>query len=200
LYQINWNNKYKSDFTGSRLRYFFFGIPLKSYLCWGKEIFAPCDGRIIKTFDGIAENKSISIYSHSSVRKYMKLNLKKAKVNLDADYLLKDMKINGYQNISGNFIIMECNPNVYAFFCHMQKGSVKVSEGQNIIKGELLGKVGHTGNSRGPHLHFHLMDSDDLLTANGIPCAFREYEIYQNGKWNKVINGIPASSDRIRVL
>lgn len=46
-------------------------------------------------------------------------------------------------------------------------------------KGDLIGRIGHSGNSFFPHLHFQLMDSCDI---NGLPCAFEEYEIFQNGE------------------
>lgn len=42
------------------------------------------------------------------------------------------------------------------------------------------------------------MDSNDIASANGIPCAFEEYELFENGKWEKVKNGIPTDKDRIR--
>ena len=48
------------------------------------------------------------------------------------------------------------------------------------------------------HLHFHLMDSPDLLTAKGIPCAFKKYEVLTDCGWKVVENGIPKSNQRIR--
>jgi murein DD-endopeptidase MepM/ murein hydrolase activator NlpD len=39
---------------------------------------------------------------------------------------------------------------------HMQEGSVAVSVGQTVHAGDLVGRVGNTGDSTGPHLHFEL--------------------------------------------
>lgn len=58
--------------------------------------------------------------------------------------------------------------------------------------------MGHSGNSFAPHLHFQLMDSSDISIANGLPCAFEQYEVFQKGEWKKVANGIPTDKDRIR--
>lgn len=78
---------------------------------------------------------------------------------------------------AGNYIIIECEDNVYAALVHLQTGSIQVSVGQSIKKGEVIGRVGHSGNSFAPHLHFQLMDSSNIATANGLPCAFEEYEL-----------------------
>ncbi len=80
----------------------------------------------------------------------------------------------------------------------MKKGSIKVKKGDDINSGDLVGNIGHSGNSTAPHLHFHLMDSPDPITAKGIPCCFKEYELYLNGNWIKINNGIPKNKDRIR--
>ena len=42
------------------------------------------------------------------------------------------------------------------------------------------------------------MDSSDISTANGLPCVFEQYEVFQDGEWKKVVKGIPTNNDRIR--
>ena len=83
---------------------------------------------------------------------------------------------------------------------HLQTGSIQVSVGQTVKKGDFIGRVGHSGNSFAPHLHFQLMDSCDISVANGLPCAFEEYEIFQDGEWKAMTNSIPTNKDRIRFL
>ena len=46
--------------------------------------------------------------------------------------------------------------------------------------------------------HFQLMDHRDMHSAQGIPCAFKQYEVFRNGRWETVTNGIPTDMDRIR--
>ena len=81
---------------------------------------------------------------------------------------------------------------------NLQQGSIAVSAGSVIKKGQIIGKIGHSGNSMAPHLHFQLMDSPDMNTARGVPCAFERYEVLQDNKWQLVTNGIPSNKDRIR--
>jgi murein DD-endopeptidase MepM/ murein hydrolase activator NlpD len=75
---------------------------------------------------------------------------------------------------------------------------VEVSNGQTIRSGDLIGRVGHTGNSTSPHLHFQLMDGIDPMTARGVPLVFREYELRTDGQWRRVVQGIPRRGERIR--
>jgi murein DD-endopeptidase MepM/ murein hydrolase activator NlpD len=93
---------------------------------------------------------------------------------------------------------MDCGNGVYAAFCHMQKGSVDVQKGMKVAAGDLLGRIGHSGNSTAPHLHFQLMNGPDPMTAAGVPAVFDRYEVFENGGWKEVRNGMPKATERIR--
>jgi hypothetical protein len=44
-----------------------------------------------------------------------------------------------------------------------------MTEGQHVKRGEVLGKLGNSGNTSAPHLHFHLIEGPSALASNGIP-------------------------------
>lgn len=183
--QVDWNRTGYPAYRVSLPQYLFFGVPLKEYYCWGQEVFSPCDGIVIAAEDGYKERTRTNLLSDM------------ANAYNNAHYF--DPVKDDAQSIAGNYIIIEYGENIYAALCHLQTGSIQVSVGQNVTKGEFIGNVGHSGNSFAPHLHFQLMDSSNIATANGLPCAFEEYELFKNAVWEKVTNGIPTSKDRIRL-
>lgn len=184
--QVDWNRKGYPAYRTSFLEYLFRGIPLNQYYCWGQEVYAPCDGVVVEARDGYQEHLRTNLFG----------DLTNAYKN--AHYF--DPEKDDVQAVAGNFIIIKYDEDIYAALVHLQTGSIQVSVGQSVKKGDLIGRVGHSGNSFAPHLHFQLMDSCDIATANGLPCAFEKYEVYRDGIWEAVTAGIPTNKDRIRFL
>ena len=183
--QVDWERKGLPAYRVSFAQYIFLGVPLNEYYCWGQDVYAPCDGTIIQAEDGYEERTRTNLLS-----------------DMSGAYKIAhffDPRKDDTQSVAGNYIIMECGESVYAALVHLQTGSIQVSAGQSVKKGEVIGRVGHSGNSFAPHLHFQLMDSSDILAANGLPCVFEQYEVFQDGEWQKVVNGIPTDKDRIRL-
>ena len=169
--------------------------PVRSYLIggrtrdcygWGQPVYAAFDGEVLLATDGVPERAWLHV-----VRE-LALVLKNA--------VTFDPNEQGIAAVAGNHVIvrMDANPAIHAVFAHLAPGSVDVEEGQAVRAGDQIGRVGHTGNSTAPHLHFQLMDSPDSLRAAGIPCAFREYEVERDGRWVRVERGIPGKAQRIR--
>lgn len=59
-----------------------------------------------------------------------------------------------YNNIYGNMIILSHGNGVQTVYAHAD--SLNVSEGQQVKQGQVIAKVGSTGMSTGPHLHFEV--------------------------------------------
>lgn len=55
----------------------------------------------------------------------------------------------------GNHIVVRHDNGVKTLYAHLT--STKVRPGDRVLRGELIGTVGSTGNSTGPHLHFEVI-------------------------------------------
>ena len=64
---------------------------------------------------------------------------------------------NGY----GNLIVIDHGNTITTWYGHLDERFVK--ENQKVKKGDLIGKVGSTGRSTGPHLHFEIRKGTDSL-------------------------------------
>jgi murein DD-endopeptidase MepM/ murein hydrolase activator NlpD len=103
----------------------------------------------------------------------------------------------GLHRVLGNHVILSCD-GAHAGFAQLTTGSVAVTPGQVVREGDVIGRVGHAGNSTAPHLHFQLMDGPDVVTARGVPCVFHAYEVWRDGAWRLVERSVPATTERIR--
>ena len=81
--------------------------------------------------------------------------------------------------ISGNTVVLQTGKNEFLFFAHFKKHSIRVKEGDVIKQGQLLGLCGNSGNSSEPHLHFHIQNTNNMMTGTGIKSYFK----------NIVVNG-----------
>lgn len=81
------------------------------------------------------------------------------------------------ETIAGNWISIDLGRNRYAFYAHLQPGSIRVRVGDRVRRGQVIGLVGNSGNSVGPHLHFHIGDANSLNGGEGIPFVFSSFDM-----------------------
>jgi hypothetical protein len=81
------------------------------------------------------------------------------------------------QGLFGNYVVLEIKPGVYAGYAHLQRGSVKVRVGERVRRGQLLGRLGQSGNSAAPHLHFQLSNAATFEGSEGLPFTFDHFDL-----------------------
>jgi murein DD-endopeptidase MepM/ murein hydrolase activator NlpD len=79
--------------------------------------------------------------------------------------------------IGGNKVILKIAPKVFAGYEHLQPGSLTVKAGDKVKAGAVLAKLGNTGPSTGPHLHFELLDRPDVFTGRSLPFVFDRFTL-----------------------
>jgi Peptidase family M23 len=79
--------------------------------------------------------------------------------------------------LAGNHIVLRLARGVYALYAHNVPGSPRVKVGEHVHKGQVLALLGNTGNSTGPHLHFHLMSGPQPLNSDGLPYTWDSYSL-----------------------
>jgi murein DD-endopeptidase len=128
------------------------GDPLdnKNYYAFGAEALAVSDGVVTETLDGVPLNVP---GEHSRA----------VPITLE--------------NIGGNHIVLDIGNGHYAFYAHLQPGSLRVKLGDRVRRGQVIGLVGNTGNSTEPHLHFHISNATAPLGAEGLPYALTSFEL-----------------------
>ena len=78
----------------------------------------------------------------------------------------------GAHSVLGNGLVIDHGNGEFSLLGHLRQGSLLVRQGQHVEAGERVGKVGNSGHSSGPHLHYHLMDGPELFLSNGLPARF----------------------------
>ena len=85
--------------------------------------------------------------------------------------------------LAGNYLLLTMDNGESALYGHLLVDSILVLEGSRVSKGELLARIGNSGNSSAPHLHFHVaevIDPQSPSTLNGIgqPFSFESFNVY----------------------
>lgn len=124
------------------------GTHCTDFYCYGADLLAVADGTVIEARDGIPEGVPPNNYAPTTL-----------------------------QNVFGNSVILDIGGGRYAVYAHIIPGSLAVSIGGHVTQGQVLGKLGNSGNSTAPHLHFHLCNGRDGLSSEGLPFTFASYDL-----------------------
>ena len=75
----------------------------------------------------------------------------------------------------GNAVALSHGNGEVSYFACLQQASIAVNEGEMVKRGALIGRVGNSGFSPGPHLHFHLMQGPNPFIDQGLPLKFSHF-------------------------
>lgn len=96
------------------------------------------------------------------------------------------------ETVGGNYVVLDIGNGIYAFYAHLIPGSLTVKVGDHVKQGDLIGKLGNSGNSNGPHLHFHLETKSKYpLGGEGVPYVFEQFKqlaYYEDDKIDSILS------------
>jgi murein DD-endopeptidase MepM/ murein hydrolase activator NlpD len=81
------------------------------------------------------------------------------------------------ETLAGNYVVLDIGGNRFAFYGHLQTGSIRVEPGDRVRRGDVIALVGNSGNSTEPHLHFHVADGAANLSSEGMPYVIDAFEV-----------------------
>ncbi len=143
------------------------GTRFEDYYAYSADVLAAADGRVIRTANDQPEDSTAMQRPDETQEAYF-ARLQKEQ----GERLAK-----GPTAITGNYVMIDHGLSEYSLYAHLQPGSVRVHVGDQVKAGDVIGKLGSSGNSTEPHLHFHVCDKPDPLMCAGIPVNFNNVTI-----------------------
>ena len=113
-----------------------------NYTDYGADVLAVADGRVVSAVNNLDDQIPGRLPDPSTIN---------------------------IETVDGNHVVVDLGGGRFAFYAHLQKNSVRVKPGHEVKKGAVLGKLGNTGNTSAPHLHFHVMNRPSPLASDGVP-------------------------------
>lgn len=131
---------------------------LASYPSYGADVISVARGVVVRTKNGIADNVPVGSLPPFSP-----------------------------ETVGGNYVVVDIGGGHFAFYAHLQPGSIRVRVGDRVTQRQVLGLLGNSGSSDFPHLHFHVTNSPSPLASDGLPYEFRFFDS----------DGTPANPDEV---
>lgn len=126
------------------------GLTLEDHYSWGQPVYATAGGKIAYTCYDMPDLTP--------------------GVAPDPRIFRDDVR-----RLLGNAVAISHANGEFSYYGHLQQASLAVNEGQVVKRGALLGLVGNSGHSPGPHLHFHLMEGPNIFIDRGLPVRFTHF-------------------------
>ena len=82
------------------------------------------------------------------------------------------------EDAAGNYVSLDLGNGRFAVYEHLKPRSIRVRVGDRVRRGDIIGQLGFTGDSTGPHLHLHVGDAALPIAAEGRPFVFEHFDVF----------------------
>jgi hypothetical protein len=119
---------------------------------FGAAVRAPGAGRIVTAVGDMDDNTRQKPFSHETA------------------FLIKHP-----ESFAGNHVIIDHGNGEFSVLAHLQKGSLCVARGDTVRQGQVVGRMGCSGDCAFPHLHHDIQDGPEIGAA-GLPVEYRDFQ------------------------
>lgn len=98
----------------------------------------------------------------------------------------------------GNYIVIDHGNGEYSWFGHLQQGSIRVKLGQRVEQGQPIARMGASGDSLFPHLHYELRSGTGARGVEGLPSEFTDFRRLLGTTVLAVERGAVATGDIVQ--
>ena len=138
-----------------------------SYHAYGKPVFAVADGTVVTARDGLPDNVPGHDEAFSPA----------IPITMDT--------------VAGNTITLDLSKGQFAYYMHLLPGSLLVKTGDHVRRGQILARIGDSGDAREPHLHFEITTSAKPLEGEGLPYLIEQYRVKSGEGWQRRAHELP---------
>jgi hypothetical protein len=122
------------------------GSANEDYLAYGASLLAVADGRVVSVLSDVPDSTP-----------------QVAPTDLS------------FEQLGGNYVILDIGGGNFVYYAHMIPGSATVKVGDEVERGQVIGKLGNSGNSSEAHLHLHVTRAPLPLSADNVPYEFDRF-------------------------
>ncbi len=131
---------------------------------WGEPVLAAADGVVVAIENDAEQDWSVFARREGEAR----ADYGRRVMQYNATRMAKNLR----SNLIGNHVIVEHGDGEWSSYGHLRRGSVTVSKGDRVERGQQIGEVGNTGDTHLVHLHFQVNDGPDPLDSRSLPVRF----------------------------
>jgi hypothetical protein len=164
-YAIDWAQvENGASFSGDARNY-------RAYHAYGKPVVAVADSTVVTARDGLPDNvPGHNTPGHEGFSPAVPITM---------------------ETVAGNTITLDLGGGQFAYYCHLQPGSVRVKVGEHVKRGQAIGLIGSSGDAREPHLHFEITNEPKALAGEGLPYVIDHYRVKSESGWESRTHELP---------
>jgi murein DD-endopeptidase MepM/ murein hydrolase activator NlpD len=143
------------------------GARFADYYAYGSPVRAAADGEVVAVVSDRREDATQIRRPDESADAYL------ARLQQWQATLLRSAP----DALVGNYVVLRHAWGDYSLYAHLQPGSTPLAAGQRAREGDVVGRLGSSGSSTEPHLHFQICDGPGPLACAGRPAAFHDVDV-----------------------